>query len=176
MDPILRVWRSMAVAALVPFLALGPTGGARGDELAQEFRSGRSAYNLGDYSRAFTLWLPLADRGHAKSQAALGYLYLMGLGVAQDDAEAARWYGRAASQDEVNGQYYLGMLYLRGRGVRRADVRAYMLCDLALAKGEAKGLHCRDSAAENMTTEQLDRANRLVAEWYSIPRYTARMN
>ena len=47
-----------------------------------------------------------------RAAAVSAYLYaLKGLGVRQDDAEAARWYRRAAEQGIATGQYSLGLMY-----------------------------------------------------------------
>ena len=44
-------------------------------------------------------------------------LYDSGHGVAQDYAEAARWYRKAADQGDVAAQFNVGVMYERGQGV-----------------------------------------------------------
>ena len=65
-----------------------------------------------------------AERGDAAAQADLGRRYYVGEGVAQDDAEAARWTRLAAEQGHAPAQYSLGLLYYRGRGVVADDTEA----------------------------------------------------
>ena len=55
----------------------------------------------------------------------LGIAYESGRGVRQDDAEAVKWYRRAAEQGYTDAQVLLGIAYESGRGVRQ---------DLALAQ------------------------------------------
>ena len=47
-----------------------------------------------------------------------------GLGVDQDDTEAARWYLKAAEQGIPLAQYHLGMMYRKGEGVAQDDAEA----------------------------------------------------
>jgi uncharacterized protein len=44
-------------------------------------------------------------------------MYSEGLGVPQDDAEAVKWYRRAADQGLAGAQSGLGSLYNEGKGV-----------------------------------------------------------
>lgn len=45
------------------------------------------------------------------------WMYLNGIGVAQSDSEAAKWYRKAADQDDAAAQFNLGNMYENGRGV-----------------------------------------------------------
>lgn len=60
-----------------------------------------------------------AARGDAEAQVDLGTLYEAGLGVAEDKAEALRWYQRAGAQGNVYGQYFTGLML--GRGGKGVD-------------------------------------------------------
>ena len=63
-----------------------------------DFQKGLDAYNRGDYATALKKWRPLAERGDASAQAALGAFYENGKGVPQDYAKAVKWYRLAAEQ------------------------------------------------------------------------------
>jgi TPR repeat protein len=54
----------------------------------------------------------------------VGVIYGEGLGVAKDDAEAVRWYQKAADQGNNAGQNNLGEMYQLGRGVAKDDAEA----------------------------------------------------
>lgn len=146
------------------------------DAVAQDFRSGRSAINISDYQTALAHWPPLAGQGDAKSQASLGYLHYMGLGVSRDYVEAARWYRKAAEQNQIDALYILGNMYLFGHGLRKDPVKAYVLCEIALSQGEAKGLPCRDNAQQSLTREQIKIAQRRVSEWHDLAEKDRPMN
>jgi uncharacterized protein len=66
-----------------------------GTATAQDFVSGLSAYDSGDYSRAFGDWVGLAERGDARAEAGVGFLFHNGLGVARNDVAAVRWFAKA---------------------------------------------------------------------------------
>ena len=132
---------------------------------ASDFGSGLSAYNRGDYITAFRDWYPLAEHGEARAQAGLGFLFHKGLGVAQDDIEAASWFEKAASKGQAEAQLLLGTLYFFGEGVQQSYVMAFAWCEVAQSNGQSDALECRDAALEHMTSPEREQAFRLVTEW-----------
>jgi hypothetical protein len=70
----------------------------QGNALASSLYEGVTAYNSGDYQKAFELWAPLALQGDHRAQYNLGMLYSNGKGVDQNEAEAIKWYQMAAEQ------------------------------------------------------------------------------
>lgn len=52
-------------------------------------------------------FLAAAQKGHAKSQAALGACYHHGLGVPKQETRALYWYGKAAAQGEEHAMQFL---------------------------------------------------------------------
>jgi TPR repeat protein len=134
---------------------------ARADE-ESDFRRGLSAYNTGDYATAYQLWLPLAEKSEPRAEAGVGFMLFRGLGVALDDAAAAKWLTRAAEHGQAEGQLMLGLLYYYGRGVERSYVRSFAWCDLATTNGSADASLCRDASQEAMSAADHDEAFRLV--------------
>jgi TPR repeat protein len=132
---------------------------------AQNFELGLEAFNAGDYDEALSHWRPLSTQGDAKAQAALGYLYFKGLGVARDGAVAARWLLPAAERGQPTAQALLGVLYLEGRGVERDPALAFMWCDLAMTYGFTDALDCRDEAGGMLSLSEAERAHHLIAQW-----------
>ena len=103
--------------ALVTFVAATLAFGAQ--TAAADWETGQSAYERGDIAAAIEAWMPLAEAGDARAQAAIGSLYIHGNGVAVDYAEALRWTRRAAEQGDVTGQFNMGTIYAGGLGVER---------------------------------------------------------
>ena len=64
-------------------------------------------------------------------------MYETGVGVAQDDAEAVRWFRLAAEQGDANAQFNLGLRHADGRGVPQDDVEAVRWYRLAADQGNA---------------------------------------
>ena len=132
---------------------------------ASDFGSGLSAYNRGDYVTAFRDWYSLAENGDAAAQAGLGFLLHKGLGVAQDDVEAASWFEKAADKGQAEAQLLLGTLYFFGEGVQQSYVIAFAWCEIAQSNGQSDALECRDAALEHMTSAEIRQSFGLVTEW-----------
>ena len=49
---------------------------------AGDFEDAWAAYQAGEYQKAFRLWKPLAEQGHADAQSTLGVMYRDGMGCA----------------------------------------------------------------------------------------------
>ena len=150
----------LAVAALMgtiwPAIAASPE---------EEFRTGLSAFNSGDFATALRAWRPLAEGNEARSQAGIGFMYHRGLGVKVDDQQAAVWLRKAAEQGQAEGQFMLGSLYFFGQGVPQSYSRAYAWCELAQDNGQADAQLCRDAALQSLTAdEELRDAFRILGE------------
>src|ERR1035438_399048 len=66
-----------------------------------------------------------AEKGDAQSQYELGSAFAKGsLGVAKDEAEAVKWYRKAAEQNHAQAQANLGICYAKGRGVAKGEAEA----------------------------------------------------
>ena len=131
---------------------------------ACEDRRADKAYLRGDYGKTAKELEGLANLGDPRAQYDLALLHDKGLGVSQSDAEALRWYTRAAEQGDARAQYNLGLMYLNGQGVEPNLVLAYYWVSLSVAQGNANAPPARDYLAEKMTQEQIEEANRLVRE------------
>ncbi len=158
-----RGLRRTAAFAVIAMVVLAAPATARADD----FVSGLEAFNSGDYVRAFVKWQPMAQGGHAKSQASLGFLYYAGKGVARDDAKALHWFRIAAEAGQPTAQFFLGLQYFYGRGVPRDLARAHSWCDIALTNGYTESLFCRDAVALEMSSAEMRRSSDLTTEFLS---------
>jgi TPR repeat protein len=162
-------------------------------EAKKAFEDGVAAYKRGDYATALRLLEPIAKLGAAPAQLTVGLMYAQGLGVPQDyqglanaqinlgnmylqgigvlpnDAEAAKWFGRAAEQGDAKAQNNLGIMYATGKGVPQDTVQAYMWFSLAASSDQPEnknnGVKNRDRVASQMTQEQIAKAQKLAQEW-----------
>lgn len=104
--------------------------------------AGWDAFGRGDYAGALAIWQPLAEQGDVNMQLLIGSIYDLGQGVPQDDAEAVKWYERAAAQGSAKGQYQLGAVYARSPQVKD-PVQGYKWLTIAartLASGPQGGV------------------------------------
>lgn len=157
------VMRVALMAGLILFVTVAVPACGTAD--AQDFRSGLSAYNSGDYTRAFHDWLGLAEQGDPAAEAGIGFLFHKGLGVTQDDAEAATWFVKAAEQGQAEAQLLLGTLFFFGQGVPQSYVTAFAWCDIAETNGQSDASECRDVALEHMTRDEMAQSFKIVTDW-----------
>ena len=143
----------------------------------QANRLGESYYRAGDYPRAIKRVGPAAERGDARAQTYLGFMYQYGRGVAQNYALAAYWYRRGAEQGNPMAQHLLGLLFDKGLGVPTNHVAAHVW--LSLAASRTKGaehednVRLRDAVASKMSLGQLYDAQYLAQTWAPKPELPA---
>jgi TPR repeat protein len=107
----------------------------------------------------------LADQGDADAQWDMGYRYHNGQGVPQDDAQAVRWFQRAAYQGHVNSQATLGAYYWAGRGVPKDLGQAYFWSVVALHHGDRDSESRLRGLALQMTRAQIVAAQQEADDW-----------
>jgi TPR repeat protein len=131
------------------------------------------AYRVGDYPRAVKRIGPAAERGDARAQAYLGFMYQYGRGVAQNYALAIYWYRRAADQGNPTAQHLLGLMYDKGLGVLTDHVAAHVWLSLAASRTRGTdhedNVRLRDAVAAKMSFGQLYDAQYLAQLWAPKP-------
>ena len=135
---------------------------------AQDLNKGWDAYEAGDYATALQEFRPLAGQGNALGQTNLGVMHEKGKGVPKGYAEAVEWYRLAAEQGHASAQTNLGVMYDKGQGVLQDNVLAHMWYNLGAANGSKNGPKNRDSIAEEMTREDISKAQSMASECMSI--------
>ena len=141
------------------------------------FREGLEAYARLDYDKAMAEWLPLAEEGDAKSQYQVAVLYLRGEGVLRDEAEAAKWFRRAADRGDADAQFNLGHMYAQGAGVKKDFIEAYKWFALAADSYQANPTgdwaitdpalaeRFRYQIGAQLNEKELARAQKRVKQW-----------
>ncbi len=130
---------------------------------------GVAAFRRHDYAAAVAIFGPLAERGDARAQAYLGFMYANGYGVPQNYVEAANWLRLASEQGYARAQYSLGLMYDKGHGVPQDYVQAYKWLDLAVAGATGRErddwVRIRDAVASKLSLAQRTKAQALAIEW-----------
>ena len=75
-----------------------------------DFDTGLAAFVRGDFATAFRTWESLAEQGYVDAQFALGAMYGMGRGVAQDHVTAHMWGNIARANESDNGGKLVDLL------------------------------------------------------------------
>ena len=88
-------------------------------------------------SENFLALKALAEKGDSVAQNSLGMMYYHGEEVAENDADAMKWYRKAAEQGHAEAQYHLGAMYADGQGVLEDSKEAVKWYLAAAEQGNA---------------------------------------
>jgi len=83
-------------------------------ERLSDWLAGSAAFENGDFQKALSLLLPLAEDGLLVAQAAVAQIYMEGLGVPPDPAAAMKWYVKAARRGDTSAEFMVGDALLSG--------------------------------------------------------------
>jgi peptidoglycan hydrolase-like protein with peptidoglycan-binding domain len=149
--------------------------------LAAEQGVATAQYNLGimydrgegvaqDHAEAAEWYRRAAERDFAKAQFSLGVMYEKGQGVPQDYGEAVKWYRLAAAQGSAKAMNNIGLFYQNGFDVPRDLAKAYAWYSLAADRfgpgpQREQAARNRDGVANELSPQQLGRAQRLARAW-----------
>ncbi|MEJ2111586.1 MAG: TonB family protein [Acidobacteriota bacterium] len=127
-----------------------------------------------NYAEAAKWFRVAAEKGQPEAEFRLGMMYLQGNGVSRNYAEAAKWFQSAADQDNTSAQCMLGSLYIEGWGIPKDYAQAYKWLTLSVTSpfGDQvlfgqKAKEMSASLTEKMTKQQMEEAQKLVAQWES---------
>lgn len=111
----------------------------------------------------------IADQGDPAAENALGLLYAQGdekHAVRRDEAEAARWFTKAAEHNYVPAQSKLGQFYWRGSGVPASLNQAYFWTVLARAGGDKGSKELANILASHMSRAEAATIEQQAEIWY----------
>ncbi len=153
---MIRITRNFAIGGLLALAVSATSLGLGALPALADYQAGVDAYYKGDFRAAYDSWLPLAEAGDAVAQNSLGALYDHGLGVIEDNAEAARWYEAAANQGMPLAMRNLANQYASGHGVPFDLEMARQWYEKAAALGDQQSAallaHLRPATAPVDTT------------------------
>ena len=100
-------------------------------------RIANKLYDRGEYEKALTAYLQLAERGDVDGQRVVGSMYNSGTGTAKDLEKAKHWLKLAADRDDAPSQYLLGLIHWRAR----QDDLAFEFFEKSAGQGYGPGLY-----------------------------------
>jgi localization factor PodJL len=106
-----------------------------------------------------------AANGDPSAEFQVGARLAEAKGPAQNFAEAAKWYQRAASKDFAQAQYRLGTLYERGLGIKTDPAKAESWYKRAAELGNIKAMHNLAVMSANQSKDSPDYAT--AGQWFS---------
>jgi TPR repeat protein len=95
----------------------------------------------------------------------LAMMYGQGKGLAQSDAEAAKWFRKAADQGNAPAQVNLSLLYFTGKGLPQDSTQAYLWCSLAANAGDRNAAALLDKISQQMTPRQITQVKEEIRNW-----------
>ena len=107
-----------------------------------------------------------AKDGDAMAQHNLGLKYANGDGVPENDAEAVKWFRKAADQGDAKAQVDLGLMYAEGNGVPQDSIRAYVWWSIAQKQGDIDAANDIEILKSRMSQQQIADAQALAAKCY----------
>ena len=142
-----------------------------------EFQNAFDAFDSGSLLTAFGLFQQLAEMGDSAAQNNLGILYESGVPY-RDDAEAEKWYRKAANQGLAESQYNIAAILAgdaMGEHTQSDDVEvggrfteAYMWLLLADWQGHEIASYSLGRLEKHMTEQQLLQAEQMAREHSTV--------
>jgi len=111
----------------------------------------------------------LAEKGDARAQLILGYMYQIGEdpidgGPQEDYQEAVKWFRKAAQQGIARAQHTLGLMYYLGQGAKQDQMLAYAWVSVSVHNGYESVKATKRLFAEDMTSDRIAKAEVLAQE------------
>ena len=104
----------VTIVLLSLLLPNAPAWGSQADD--QAVKQAITAYENGEYERAKSIFIPLAETGHPKAITFLGLMYDLGKGFPADTSTACDYYERSANLGNASGMYNLFLCFENGVG------------------------------------------------------------
>lgn len=106
-----------------------------------------------------------AEAGNAESQYQLSRCYLLGKGVAKNDAMAVKWEMQASERNHAEAQFFLGARYSIGYGVKKDVIQAGKWLGLAAKAGHVKARAMFPSIEKLVSADQEAQVMKLLVEF-----------
>lgn len=128
---------ALVMGAAAAFAAPVQTLPAHSDPLpppSARFKAGVAAYDMGAYTSAFAIWLPLAQAGDLAAMRNVGLMLRKGEGTKRDPVRALWFYEEAGRKGFALAQLNAAFMHLQGDGVpKNLDAAAFWFHAAALA-------------------------------------------
>lgn len=108
------------VVAMVAGLWLAGYPALAAADAEADYKLGQEAFKGSDLGTAMVTLRRASEAGHIQAMVMLGYV----LDIAEEDAEAVRWYRRAAEKGSAEGALGLGVMIGKGEGIPKNEAEA----------------------------------------------------
>ena len=130
----------------------------------------KSFFDKGNYKKAFSLWLPLANDGDSFAQNYIGIQYYLGLGIDRNLGLAKKWFEKASIGGSADAQHNLGLMYENGDYLEQDLIVASMWFYVASQNGStnAKKRIQRLLNDDKIFPNQYNHAKELAKQYLSV--------
>ena len=104
-----------------------------------DYQRARSAYEAGDYPKAFQIFERLSQAGDNQAQYDLSQMYLQGIGTPKNIEQGWVWMNRAAEQGNIQAMLELGVRYQASTSLENAQEMAFLWFQKAAIAGSPVG-------------------------------------
>ena len=124
------------------------------------YERGKDLIEEEDYEKALKAFELSAKTGDLDALTAVGIMYIVGVGVEQNDVKGLEYIIKAANQSHPKAQYTLGALYYLGIGVSLDYEKAFSWINLSAKQGYLDAQHNLAEMYENGkgTSKSLEKA------------------
>lgn len=136
-------------------------------DIEEAYNRGRLAWDDGDLINTMIILRMPADNGHAEAQALLGFIF----DQSEDDAIAADYYRKSASQGNLEGMYGLAGFLISGDGGVKVDIpaaRALYERSAEMRHAPSIGVMVESYVSGGLGVTEEERNGPSALNWYTI--------
>ena len=104
-----------------------------------DYRQARSAYEAGDYAKAFQILERLSKAGDSQAQYDLSQMYLQGIGTSKNLEQGWSWMNQAAEKGNVQAMIELALRYQKSPQLETSAAMTFQWFKKAAYAGSAAG-------------------------------------
>jgi len=131
-----------------------------------------SAYDGGDYQKAYEIWSHHAKAGNPTAMTTLANMYQNGEGRPASSADAWKWYQRAAERGDVTAQLNLGDMLAAPPRTHGNVERAYFWLGLASKGGNKWASRLQKKLGKTLKLQERALLDKEISEWSPLEKDT----
>jgi uncharacterized protein len=104
-----------------------------------DYQKARSAYEAGEYTKAFQIFERLSQAGDSQAQYDLSQMYIQGIGTPKSIEQGWVWLNRAAEKGNIQSMLELGVRYQASTNLETGEEMAFLWFQKAAMAGSPVG-------------------------------------
>jgi TPR repeat protein len=104
-----------------------------------DYQKARSAYEAGEYTKAFQIFERLSQAGDSQAQYDLSQMYIQGIGTPKSIEQGWVWLNRAAEKGNIQSMLELGVRYQASANLETGQEMAFLWFQKAAMAGSPVG-------------------------------------